>query len=99
MANSRITIADIAAKVGVSPSTVSRVLNGYTDVSEATREKILAVVNELGFVPNRHARRLRTQRTDSISIILPRIDAEFYPRVVTAIDAALEKHQQPGGWT
>jgi|LSQX01.1.fsa_nt_gb LacI family transcriptional regulator len=97
MANSRITIADIAAKVGVSPSTVSRVLNGYTDVSEATREKILAVVNELGFVPNRHARRLRTQRTDSISIILPRIDAEFYPRVVTAIDAALEKHHYTSG--
>ena len=55
---SKLTIHDIAKRVGVSTGTVSRALNGRFGVSEATRERVLAVVNDLGYVPDPGARQL-----------------------------------------
>ncbi len=62
------TIYDIAKRAGVSPATVSRVLNGYPDVSEKTRKKIQKITEELGFQPNAAARGLATKRSMSIGI-------------------------------
>lgn len=88
----RVTILHVAERAGVVPSTVSRVLNNYPDVSEETRARVLEAVEALGFRPNQSARGLRRGRTDSVSVLLPRVDADFYARLVTAIDAALERH-------
>ena len=52
----RVTIRDVAAAANVSVATVSYVLNGKKKVSEETRQKILAVIDELGFVPDLNAR-------------------------------------------
>lgn len=64
-----ITIYDIAQFTGFSPTTVSKVFNGYSDVSEKTRRKILDAADELGYVPNAHARSLTTKRSWMIGVL------------------------------
>ncbi|GJM81892.1 hypothetical protein HMSSN139_43880 [Paenibacillus sp. HMSSN-139] len=64
-----ITIYDIAQMTGFSPTTVSKVFNGYSDVSEKTRRKILDAADELGYVPNAHARSLTTKRSWTIGVL------------------------------
>ncbi|KEO81891.1 LacI family DNA-binding transcriptional regulator [Tumebacillus flagellatus] len=63
-----ITIYDIAKRANVSPATVSRVLNGYPDVSQKTREKVQRITEELGFQPNAAARGLATKRSWTIGV-------------------------------
>lgn len=64
-----VSIRDISIKCGVSVSTVSKALNGYRDVSEETRRLVLKVAKELGYVPNAHARALKTNRTFTLGIL------------------------------
>lgn len=64
-------IAELARMAGVSPGTVSRALAGKPLVNKDTREKIEAIANEHGFRPNQMARRLRTQRTGVIGLVVP----------------------------
>jgi len=64
------TIRDIARKAGVGVSTVSRVLNGRPDVSEETRKKVLAVIEECGFVQNGNARFLKQTKAQVAAIIV-----------------------------
>ncbi|HEC24151.1 MAG TPA: LacI family transcriptional regulator [Chloroflexi bacterium] len=73
----RVTLKTIAIKTGYSITTVSRALAGYSDVSPATREKIVAVAEELGYYPNLTARQLQKQRTDTVGIILPTFGPRF----------------------
>lgn len=68
----------IAQKAGVSRSTVSRVINNEPYVSDKTREKVMAVVNELGFTPNPVARSLVTRRTNIISVVIPGTISAFF---------------------
>lgn len=63
------TIYDIAKKAGVSPTTVSKVFNNYTDVSQKTKEKVLRVAQEIGYVPNLSARSLKTNRSYLIGVV------------------------------
>lgn len=77
-------IIDIAKLAGVSKSTVSRYLNdGY--VSQEAREKIKVVLDETGFKPQRHAKGMRTKKTNLIGVIVPKISTETPPRVVEGI--------------
>ncbi|MCM3619000.1 LacI family transcriptional regulator [Sutcliffiella horikoshii] len=63
------TIYDIAKKTGFSITTVSKVLNNYTDVSEKTKKKILKAVEEMGYYPNSHARSLMTKKSWTIGVV------------------------------
>src|ERR671916_741155 len=65
------TIARVAQEAGVGVGTVSRVINGSTAVSEATRRRVLEVVAELGYEPNATARALSTGRTRAVGVIAP----------------------------
>lgn len=79
-----LNIIDIAKLAGVSKSTVSRYLNnGY--VSAESREKIKKVLDETGFKPQRHAKGMRTKKTNLIGVIVPKISTETPPRVVEGI--------------
>lgn len=71
------TLKDIAGKVGVSITTVSRALAGYDDVAAETRQRIQAVAAELGYQPNLLARRLQKQRTDTLGFIMPTFGPRF----------------------
>jgi LacI family transcriptional regulator len=75
----RITIDDVAARAGVSPTTVSQVYSGHRPVSDETRRLVERVAGELGYRPNAVARSLRVQRTHTAMIILPDITNPFYP--------------------
>jgi DNA-binding LacI/PurR family transcriptional regulator len=67
----RPTIVDVARAAGVSRTTVSHALNGRSDVSPATRERVIAVAEDLGYSASRTARALRSGRTGAIALQLP----------------------------
>lgn len=71
----RLTIKDIARLSGVGKSTVSRVLNNESGVSEQTRERVEAVMNQHGFSPSRSARAMRGQSDKVVAIIVTRLDS------------------------
>ena len=66
-----ITIHDVAKRLNLSITTVSRALDGYDDVAEETRQRVIEAAQEMGYIPNQAARQLRRQRTDTIGYILP----------------------------
>ena len=68
----RVTIKDIAERAGVSKGAVSYALNGRPGVSDETRDRILAIANDLGWYPNRAARALSAARADSCGLVLAR---------------------------
>lgn len=72
------TIRDVAERAQVHPSTVSRVFSGHPRISEATRGKVLAVAEELGFRPNAIARSLSIQQTNTIGIVIPHVFEGFF---------------------
>lgn len=63
------TIYDIAKMAGTSAATVSKVLNNYKDVSPITREKVLAIAKEMGYIPNLTARSLKTNRSYLVGVV------------------------------
>jgi LacI family transcriptional regulator len=65
------SIRDVAKRLNISITTVSRALDGYSDVAEETRQLVFKTTREMGYVPNRAARQLRRQRMDTIGFILP----------------------------
>lgn len=64
-----VTLKELASVCGMSVSTVSKALNGYSDVSEVTREQVRAIANELGYRPNTIARSLKMGRTYNIGVV------------------------------
>lgn len=83
------TIADVAARAGVGIGTVSRVINNSPAVRPETRAKVQAVMEELGYVPNPHARRIAGGRSYTVSVLLPFVGTEFYLRLLEGIEAEL----------
>lgn len=67
----KVTIRQIAEHLNLSIAAVSRALDGYSDISIETRQRVLEAAQEMGYVPNRAARQLRRQKTDAIGYILP----------------------------
>ena len=65
------TINDVAALAGVSPTTVSNALNGKGRIGSATRERVLAAADQIGYRPSRAARSLRTRRTGTLGFLIP----------------------------
>ncbi|HML48249.1 MAG TPA: LacI family DNA-binding transcriptional regulator, partial [Clostridia bacterium] len=91
----RIGIKDVAKAAGTSPTTVSRVLNdtGYP-VSEALRERILAVAKELDYTPNMLGRMLQSDQSQELGIVIPNIVNPFYTQIVLG----LETESRRGGY-
>lgn len=85
-----VTIEMVAREAGVSPSTISRILNGTAVVSEEKRLAVEAAIEKLDFVPNPIARGLAGGRTMSIGVITQAIDSPFYGVALRGIEAALD---------
>ena len=66
-----VTIQNVAKAAGVSVSTVSRVLNGKTDVASDTQTRILSIINKLGYTSNLAARSMRTRKKNLIGLVVP----------------------------
>lgn len=80
-----VTIKDIAKKLNISVSTVSRAMRDKYDVNQETREKVLAMANELNYRPNFNATGLVNQSTHNIAVILPFVTNYYFSTVITGI--------------
>lgn len=72
-----VTIRDVAERLNLSITTVSRALDGFDDVAETTRERVVAAAREMSYVPDHTARQLRRQKTEAIGWILPLAGPRF----------------------
>ena len=87
-----ITVKEIAQICGVSPSTVSNILNGKTNMSEETRQKVLGTIKEIGYQPNFFAQSMRKQNSRIISIITEDLNQFSTGSIVEAVMAYCEDH-------
>lgn len=87
----RPTIADVASKAGVGAITVSRALREPERVSPELRRQIMAVVDELGYVPDRNARALASARADVIGVLVPSLTNNVFAEVVRGIYDGLDQ--------
>ena len=85
-----LTLRDVSEASGVSEMTVSRVLRNRGDVSEATRSKVLDAAKALGYVPNKIAGALASQRVNLVAVIIPSLSNMVFPEVMTAISDTLD---------
>jgi len=85
-----LTLRDVSEASGVSEMTVSRVLRNRGDVSEGTRKKVLAAAKSLGYVPNKIAGALASQRVNLVAVIIPSMSNMVFPEVMTGISEVLD---------
>ncbi|HET7315488.1 LacI family DNA-binding transcriptional regulator [Salinisphaera sp.] len=90
--NRRVTIADVAARVGLTNITVSRALNRPEMVKPETRSRIEAAASELGYVPNAFARGLKHSKSRLIGIVTASVDNPFYAEMIKAISRHAKQH-------
>ena len=82
-----MTIKDVAEKSGVSVSTVSRVLNDHPDVSEKVRNRVMAVVNELHYVPNNSAQNLKRVESNTIALLTKGVGNPLFAEMIQTVQS------------
>src|SRR5260221_37704 len=87
-----VTLDDVALAAGVSTATVSRVINNFPRVADATRRSVLDAIERLHYTPNFAGRMLATQRAHTLGLIITDITNPFYPAVVRGVEAAALHH-------
>jgi LacI family transcriptional regulator len=84
-----VTIHEVAKRLKISITTVSRALDGYDDVAEETQQQVIRTAREMGYTPNRAARQLRRKKADTIGFILPvsaqRISESFFMEFIAGM--------------
>jgi LacI family transcriptional regulator len=92
-----VTLKDLAAALGLSITTVSRALAGYSDVAESTRQRVLEAAEEMGYVPDVTARRLQKGRTDTIGFVIPtsgpRFSDPYFSELLAGIGNEAVRHR------
>ncbi|RIQ20424.1 LacI family DNA-binding transcriptional regulator [Jiangella rhizosphaerae] len=97
------TLRDVARLAGVSFKTVSNVVNDHPYVSDTTRAKVQAAIDELGYRPNRQARSLRSGRTGAIGLAVPELSLAYFAQLADEVITAAEQRdvvvviEQTGG--
>ena len=89
-----MTIKDIARLSGYSLRTVSRVLNNHPDVSQAARERVMAVVQEQGFEPNTNARHLKLQAQSAIAVLVKGSQNLLFAGILERIQSLLQDSEE-----
>ena len=84
-----VTIQNVAKTAGVSVSTVSRVLNGKVDVASDTQDRILAVINKLGYTSNLAARSMRSRKKNLIGLVVPDIGFPYSIEIMKGVNRAI----------
>lgn len=92
-----VSIKDIAAKCGVSVATVSKALNGQSDISKATRERIRKIAEQMGYTPNYAARSLKTNRSYNLGVLfidesMSGLTHEYFSHVLDSFKVSAEAH-------
>jgi DNA-binding LacI/PurR family transcriptional regulator len=86
------TIIDIAKRVGLSASTVSRALNDHPDIKEETKNLVRRTAQELHYTPNPMAQSLKNRRTMTIGVIAPEIKHDFFSSAISGIEEVAHQH-------
>jgi LacI family transcriptional regulator len=86
-----VTIYDVAARAGVSITTVSHVIHDRSNIPESTKRRVMQVMREIDYVPNRIAQRLVTKKTQSVALLIPTIDNPFFAELYNGIEAFVEE--------
>lgn len=86
-----LTLRDVSEASGVSEMTVSRVLRGKGDVSQQTREKVQKAAKQLGYVPNKIAGALASNRVNLVAVIIPSLGNMVFPEVLSGVSSVLEQ--------
>ncbi|HEX6181946.1 MAG TPA: LacI family DNA-binding transcriptional regulator [Chitinophagaceae bacterium] len=86
-----VTIYDLARKLNISPATVSRGLADHPAISKKTKKRIFELADKIGYRSNYFARNLRNQKTDTIGVIVPRLNSNFMSSVISGIEHAANK--------
>ncbi|NBQ50958.1 MAG: LacI family transcriptional regulator, partial [Marivivens sp.] len=84
-----LTLRDVSEASGVSEMTVSRVLRNKGDVSDATRKRVQDAAKSLGYVPNKIAGALASQRVNLVAVIIPSLGNMVFPEVLSGISEIL----------
>jgi DNA-binding LacI/PurR family transcriptional regulator len=88
----KITIIDIAKRLGISPATVSNALTGERYVKKETIEKVKKLVEELDYRPNMIARALRSKKRNIIGLLTSNLNNPFYAEVISGVEDVVSKH-------
>lgn len=80
------TLTDIAKKLKISPSTVSRALNNHPDISEETKVRVKELAEKLHYAPNPIAQSLKNNKTSTIGILVPEIKHDFFSSAISGIE-------------
>ncbi|WP_418264756.1 LacI family DNA-binding transcriptional regulator [Flavobacterium faecale] len=86
------TLKEIAEKLGISITTVSKALKDYPDVSSKTKKAVIDLATELNYSPNSFAVNLRTKESKTIGLIIPEVVHHFFSNVINGIIAEAEKN-------
>ncbi|WP_419176586.1 LacI family DNA-binding transcriptional regulator [Desulfosediminicola sp.] len=81
-----VTINDLAKKLGLSPSTVSRALRNHPDISKETKQRVLAMATKTDYQPNLIAQSLQNRRSNNIGVVVPEIRNTFFSTVISGIE-------------
>lgn len=84
-----VTLAEVAAKAGVSKMTVSKVLREVGNISEETRQRVRQAARELGYLPNSLAGTLSSRRSRIVAVIIPSTSDIVYAEVLSGVNAIL----------
>ena len=87
-----VTIKDVARVARVSVATVSRALNGHQNVTAAVRQRVEEAAEQLRYVPHAAARSLSSRRTQTLGVVLPSLDGEFFSELLRGVDGAAREH-------
>ena len=82
----QITIKDIAEKLGISTSTVSRALKDHPDISIKTRQAVKELAKLLGYKPNLIALNLKNSKTNTIGLVVPEVEHHFFSKIINGIE-------------
>lgn len=89
---SPVTLKDLAKRLGVSVTTVSKALKDYSDIGKETKEQVKKLAQELNYQPNIHAVNLRVQKSRTLGVIIPKIEHYFFANVLNGIIQEAEKN-------
>jgi LacI family transcriptional regulator len=88
------TISEVAARAGVSKTTVSLVLNNKGNISEKTRAKVFEIIDELGYIPDNNAQTLKNKKTNTIGLILPSLSGYFQLELIRGIEEKIVEFEE-----
>ncbi|MDO5607559.1 MAG: LacI family DNA-binding transcriptional regulator [Capnocytophaga sp.] len=87
-----ITLKDLAERLGVSVTTISKALKDYPDIGKETKDQVKQLAKELNYKPNIHAVTLRSQKSKTLGVIVPKLDHHFFSQVLNGIISEANLH-------